>query len=147
MHVMAALPLKQQLLEDMKTAMKAHDATRLGVIRFVISLVKNFEIDHGPQEDAGVVKIIQTEIKKTKDAMADFQRAGRQDLVDAETEKVAVMEAYMPKQLSDEELLAIVQHVKQASGETHQGKLTGLIMKEVQGKADGGRVAAMIQRT
>lgn len=57
------------------------------------------------------------------------------------------MEAYMPKQLSDEELLAIVQHVKQASGETHQGKLTGLIMKEVQGKADGGRVAAMIQRT
>lgn len=136
--------LKVKLTEDMKQAMRAHDADKLGVIRFILSLIKNVEIDHGVQDDPGIVKIISGEIKRTKDALNDFQKAGRQDLVTQETAKIAVMESYLPAQLTDAELKVIVDQVKAESNETHPGKLTGLVMARVAGKADGARVAQLI---
>ncbi len=139
-----SISIKQKLQDDMKTAMKSHDSLKLGVVRFLMSLIKNVEIDHGEQTDASIVSIVQTEIKKTKDAMTDFVKGGRQDLVDQEQLKIAVMEGYLPTQLSDEELTTKIKSIIASSGETHPGKLTGMVMSQVKGQADGTRVSKLI---
>lgn len=139
------MDIKTQLLEDMKQAMKAKDMDTLGVIRFLRSEIKNFEIDNGDQDDAGVQKIIASQVKKLKDAVTDFQKAGRTDLVDAELGKISVMEKYLPEQLSDADLEKIVSEVLESVEETNVGKLIGLVMQKVAGRADGGRVSALIR--
>ena|SRR5258708_2817591 len=116
-------PLKNQLYEDMKTAMKAHDAAKLGVVRYLISEVKNFEIDNGEQDDAGVLKVIAREVKKMKDALEEFKKADRQDIVAEETVKIALMEAYLPQQMSDEDLEKIVQETVASADDKNFGNL------------------------
>ncbi len=138
--------LKTQLTEDMKNAMRAHDSARLGVIRFLLAELKNFEIDNGEQDDAGVLKVIARELKKIKDALGDFEKAGRQDLVDQEKLKIAVMESYLPKQMSDEELMAVVKEVLASTDDKNFGNLMKTVMAKVQGQADGGRVSAMLKQ-
>ena len=96
------MTLKQQLMEDMKSAMKAHDTVKLGAIRFLQAELRNVEIDHGEQDDAGIQKIVARQIKQMKDAISDYQKGDRQDLVDAEAAKITVLEAYLPQQMSDE---------------------------------------------
>lgn len=140
-------PLKNQLYEDMKTAMKAHDAQKLGVVRFVISQVKNWEIDNGEQDDAGIQKIIASEVKKMKDANVEFEKGGRQDLVDEEKAKIVLMEEYLPKQMSDEELAQIVKEVVSSATDKNFGMIMKSVMAKVQGKADGGRVSAMVKQS
>ncbi len=137
--------LQAQLVDDMKQAMRAKDMVKLGVIRFLRSEIKNFEIDNGEQDDAGIQKVIATQVKKIKDAVEDFRKAGREDLVDAEEAKLVHMQAYLPEQLSDHELEKIVTSVLTSSDEKNMGKLIGLVMKEVSGKADGGRVSTMVR--
>ncbi len=138
--------LKTQLVEDMKTAMRAHDSVRLGVIRFMLSEIKNFEIDNGEQDDAGIQKIIAREIKKVKDANVEFEKGGRQDLVDQETEKIGMMEVYLPKQMSDEDLQKIVTEVVAESDKKDFGNVMRAVMAKVQGLADGNRVSAMVKQ-
>ena len=138
--------LKDQLVEDMKNAMRAHDSVRLGVIRFLLSELKNFEIDNGPQDEAGVQKIIAREIKKVKDAIVDFERGHRQDLVDQETVKIAMMEAYLPQQMSDADLKAVVDQVVAAADKKDFGNVMKAVMAQVQGKADGGRVSGLVKQ-
>ncbi len=139
--------LKNQLVEDMKTAMRARDVLKLGVIRFVLSEIKNFEIDNGEQDDAGVQKIIAREVKKVKEAMIDFERGGRQDLVTEETAKVAVMESYLPAQMSDAELEAAVNKVmSNLAGEKNFGVIMKAVMAETQGQADGKKVSEMVKK-
>lgn len=141
------MPLKAQLTEDMKNAMRAKDAYKLGVIRFMISDIRNFEIDNGEQDDAGVEKLIAKQVKQMKDAITEFEKGGRNDLVEEEQGKVAILEAYLPKQLSDDELKTIVDGVvSQQAGNTNMGQIMGLVMKEVAGRADGGRVSAMVKQ-
>ena len=139
------MSLKQQLTEDMKTAMRARDAVRLGVIRFLLSEVKNVEIDHGDQNDNQIQKIIASQIKKMKDAMIDFTRGARQDLVDSEQAKIDILEKYLPSQLSDEQLTEIISEVIAQSPVKQSGPIIGQTMKKVAGQADGGRVAALVQ--
>lgn len=137
--------LKQQLTEDMKTAMKARDMDKLGVIRFVLSEIKNTEIDHGEQDDAGIQKVISRMVKQTKDAINDFQKANRQDLVDQEMAKVKIMESYLPAAMSDEELLGIVKKVVEKSNVKNMSSIMKVVMAEVGSGADGGRVAAAVR--
>jgi hypothetical protein len=137
--------LQEQLLDDMKQAMRAKDTVKLGVIRFLRSEIKNFEIDNGTQDDAGIQKVIASQVKKIKDAVEEFRTAGREDLVESEEAKLVFMQAYLPEQLSDEELETIVAKVVESSDEKNMGKLIGLVMKEVTGKADGGRVSALVR--
>jgi len=138
--------LKSQLTEDMKTAMRAHDSVRLGVIRFLLSEIKNFEIDNGEQDDAGIQKIIAREIKKVKEANLEFEKGGRQDLVDQETEKIGMMEVYLPKQMSDEELKKIVDEVMATAEKKDFGNVMKAVMGKVNGLADGNRVSAMVKQ-
>ncbi len=140
------MTLQQQLMEDMKNAMKAKDMVKLNVIRFLRAEIKNYEIDHGEQDDQGVQKIIATQVKQAKDAQAEFAKGGRQDLVDEEAAKIQVLESYLPAQLSDDELDAIVTQVVSESEEQNMGKLISAVMAKVQGQADGARVAAMVKQ-
>jgi uncharacterized protein len=138
--------LKLQLVEDMKTAMRAHDTVKLGVVRYLLSEIKNFEIDNGEQDDAGVQKVIAREVKKMKDALEDFKKADRQDIVDEETVKIAVMESYLPQQMSQEELEKIVKETVEAATDKNFGNVMKAAMAKVQGQADGGRVSALVKQ-
>ena len=137
--------LKDQLIEDMKQAMKSKDTIKLGVVRFLRSEIKNFEIDNGEQDDKGVAKIIASQLKKIKDAVEEFRAAGRDDLVTSEEAKIAILESYLPAQMSDEELRGIVSKIVDESEDRNMGKLIGAVVKAVDGKADGGRVSALVK--
>ena len=133
--------IKKQLIEDMKEAMKARESVRLGVVRFLMSEIKNYEIDNGEQDDAGIQRLVASQVKKMKEAIEEFEKAGRSDLVEEELPKVAVLEGYLPEQMSDEELEKIVGEVMAEMGEVKNvGQVIGAVMKKVAGKADGGRV-------
>ena len=137
--------LKATFMEDIKTAMKAHDSEKLNTIRFLLSELKNFEIDNGVQDDAGVTKIIAREVKKQKDALNDFKNAGRTDLVEEVEKKILVMEAYLPQQMSDEELRSHVKEVVALEEKKDFGTVMKAVMARTQGKADGSRVSTMVK--
>ncbi|HEX7018131.1 MAG TPA: GatB/YqeY domain-containing protein [Patescibacteria group bacterium] len=139
------MPMKQQLMEDMKQAMRDRDTVKLGVVRFLMSEIKNYEIDNGEQDDAGVMKIIQKQVKQMKDAISEFEKAGRSDLVEEESQKVAILETYLPQQMSDDELAKIVDEVLTEAAHTQMGPVMAEVMKRVAGQADGGRVSAMVR--
>ncbi len=141
-----ASALKNQLVEDMKTAMRARDSVKLGVVRYLLSEIKNWEIDNGEQEDEGVQKVIAREVKKMKDALEDFRKGGREDLVEEETVKIAIMESYLPQQMNDADLEAIVKKVVDAATDKNFGTLMKSVMSEVKGQADGSRVSAMVKK-
>lgn len=139
------MTIQEKLMEDMKQAMRDKNMVKLGVIRFLRSEIKNFEIDNGEQDDEGVLKIITSQVKKMKDAVSEFKKAGRDETVKEEEEKIAFMQEYLPAQMSDEELEAIVSKVIEEAEDKNMGKLIGAVMKEVGGKADGGRVSALVR--
>jgi uncharacterized protein len=137
--------LKTQLTEDMKQAMRDRASMKLNTIRFLLAALKNWEIDNGEQDDAGVQKIIAREVKKMKDAIEDFKKGGRQDLVDEELQKIEIMEAYLPKQMGEAELQQIVSEVVSSSEQKDFGSVMKAVMAKVQGQADGGRVSALVK--
>lgn len=136
---------KQQLSEDMKNAMRARDSVTLGAIRFLQAEVRNVEIDHGEQDDAGVEKIVARQIKQMRDSISEYEKGGREDLVAEEQAKIAVLEKYLPQQLSDAELESLVKTVMAENPGAQMGQLIGLVMKQTAGRADGGRVSGMIK--
>lgn len=140
------MSLKQQLTEEMKQAMRDRNSLKLNTIRFLLSEIKNVEIDDGEQDDAGVQKIVMRQIKAIKDAVEDFKKAGRTEIVDEEMQKVAVLEAFLPAQLSDEELLKIAQEVKAETGIDQMGQLIGAVKAKVGDAADGKRVADAVKQ-
>lgn len=138
--------LQQQLTDDMKTAMKAKDSLTLGVVRFLQAEIRNVEIDQGQQDDAGIQKIVARQIKQIKDTIPDYEKAGRTDLVKQEQAKLSILEKYLPEQISDRELEALVKAVLDSQPDAHPGQLIGQVMKQVSGRADGSRVSAMVKR-
>lgn len=139
------MSLESQLMDDMKQAMKSKDTVKLGVVRFLRSEIQNFKIDNGEQDDKGIQKIIASQVKKMKDAVTEFKKAGRDEMVAEEEAKILIMETYLPEQMSDSELEAIVSKVVDATEDKNMGKLIGAVMKEVSGLADGNRVSALVR--
>ncbi len=140
------MSLSQQLVDEMKQAMKDGDRARLGVIRYLRSEIKNFEIDHGQQNDAGIEKIIAQQVKQVKESIEEYQKAGREDLVSAEEVKLKVLEEYLPEQMSDGEVQTIIDEVLQKVENPQIGPMIGQVMAKVQGKADGGQVASLVRQ-
>jgi uncharacterized protein YqeY len=140
------MSLKQQLTEDMKQAMRDKNSVALNAIRFLISDLRNFEIDNGEQDDQGVQKIIAKQIKQMKDAMVEYEKGGRTDLVEAEQAKIDVITKYLPAQLSDEELTTIINEAISDNPDKNMGKIIGQVMGKAQGKADGGRVSGLVKQ-
>lgn len=148
------MALKDQISDDMKTAMRAKDTQRLGTIRLLLAAIKQKEVDERVTlDDAGVVAVVDKMLKQRKDSIAAFEQAGRTDLADTEKAEAAVLQAYLPARLSAEEVQAAVQAlVAQISAElgraptaADMGKLMGAAKAALAGKADMGQVSAAVK--
>lgn len=131
-------------MDDMKSAMRGGDSVTRDTIRFLMSEIKNHELDHGEQDDAGVQKIAASQVKKIKEGIEEFKKAGRDDLADDEEGKLKVLANYLPKQLTDGELEEIVKRVVGENAGGNVGQIIGQVMKAVGGSADGNRVSALV---
>ena len=140
------MSLSQQLIDDMKQAMKAGDKVKLSVIRFLRSEIKNYEIDHGEQDDAGIEKIVAKQVKQVKESITEYKKAGRDDLVSEEEPKLKILEEYLPEQMSDEELQVVIDEVLSTMDNPEIGPAIGQVMGKVQGKADGSKVSALVRQ-
>jgi uncharacterized protein YqeY len=143
------MSLKDQITSDMKTAMKSGDKDRLGVIRLILAAVKQREVDERiVLDDAQVLAVIEKMIKQRRDSIAQFRAAAREDLATKEEYEVGVIQAYMPAQLSDAEIDAIIAKAiadSGASGAKDMGKVIGLVRPQMAGKADMGAVSGRIK--
>jgi uncharacterized protein YqeY len=143
------MPLKQAITDDMKAAMKSGDKDRLGVIRLILAAVKQREVDERiALDDAEVLKVIEKMIKQRRDSIAQFRAAAREDLAGKEEYEVGVIQAYLPEQLSESEIDAIIARAIADSGATSakdMGKVIGLVRPEVAGKADMGAVSLRVK--
>jgi uncharacterized protein len=141
--------LKSQITEDMKTAMRAKDSVRLGAIRLLLAAMKQREVDERIElTDADVIAVIEKMLKQRRDSIAAFESANRTDLADIEKFEVSVLQTYMPKQMSDAEISAIVDQViadSGAQGAKDMGKVVGLVKPLVAGMADMGKVSGLIK--
>ena len=148
------MTLKDKITEDMKTAMRAKDAERLGTIRFLLSAIKQKEVDERVVvDDVAVVAIVDKLIKQRKDSITAFTQANRMDLADKESAELPVLETYLPKRLNAEEVLAEVRGIvaslagelDRAAGPGDMGKVMGLVKAQLAGKADMGQVSAAVK--
>lgn len=143
------MSLKQQITDDMKTAMRAKDAARLGAIRLLLAAMKQREVDERIElSDADVVAIIEKMNKQRRDSISQYEAAGRQDLADVEKFEMSVLAAYMPQQLSEAEITAAVAEAIAATGAEGQqdmGKVMGVLKPKLAGRADMGKVSALIK--
>lgn len=140
------MSFSQQLVNEMKQAMKGGDKVKLSVVRFLRSEIKNYEIDHGEQDDAGIEKIVAKQVKQVKESIEEYHKAGRDDLVAAEEPKLKILEAYLPEQMSDEEVQSIIDKVLKNTENPQMGPVIGQVMAKVQGKADGGKVSGLVRQ-
>jgi uncharacterized protein YqeY len=143
------MTLKEQITEDMKSAMRAKEAERLGTIRLLLAAIKQREVDERISvDDAAIIAIIEKLIKQRKDSIEQFQKAGRTDLVDQESKELAILQAYMPAQLSAVEVQSAIQKVIAdlgASGPQDMGKVIGALKAQLAGKADMGMVSGLVK--
>jgi uncharacterized protein YqeY len=144
------MSLKDQITDDMKTAMRAKDSERLATIRLLIAEIKRKEVDERIElDDAQVVAIVEKMIKQRKDSISQFEAGGRQDLADIEKAELAVLVTYMPAGLSDEEVAAEVAAAVAASGAAgpqDMGKVMGILKPKLAGRADMTAVSAQVKK-
>ena len=148
------MTLKAQITEDMKTAMRAKDAERLGTIRLLLSAIKQKEVDERVVvDDVAVIAIVDKLIKQRKDSITAFTQANRMDLADKETAELPVLEAYLPKRLNADEVLAEIKvivatlaaELGRAAGPGDMGKVMGLVKTQLGGKAEMGQVSTAVK--
>ena len=144
------MSLKDQITEDMKSAMRAKDAARLLTIRGLLAACKQREVDERiVLDDAAVVAIIDKLVKQRKDSITQFTAGNRLDLVEKESAELSVLEAYLPQRLSVEEVSAAVASIVAelgASGPGDMGKVMGTVKARLAGKADMGQVSAAVKQ-
>ena len=143
------MSLKEQITEDMKNAMRAKDTGRLGTIRLLLAAMKQKEVDERVElDDAAVIAIVEKLIKQRKDSISQFQAANREDLVAIENAELVVLQAYMPAQMSEAEVAAVVAKAVTevgATGPQDMGKVMGAATKQLAGKADGKTISAIVK--
>jgi uncharacterized protein YqeY len=143
------MTLKSQLTEDMKTAMKAGDKDRLKVVRLVLAAIKQVEVDQRIEiDDAAVLQVLGKMVKQRRDSVSQFTDGGRPDLAAIETAEIAVLDTYLPEQLSDEEVEALIVEAiaaTQAESLRDMGKVMGIMKSKTQGRADMGVVSARVK--
>jgi uncharacterized protein YqeY len=141
--------LRDRVNEDVKAAMKAREAERLGTLRLLTAAMKQREVDERiVLDDAGVVAVIEKMLKQRRDSVAQYEQAGRQDLADAEKREMAILGAYLPRQLAEPEIAAIVAEAVAAADAkvpSDMGKVMAIVKPKVAGRADMGRVSALVK--
>jgi uncharacterized protein YqeY len=143
------MSLKDQITEDMKTAMRAKDAERLGTIRLLLAALKQKEVvERIELDDAMVVAIVDKLVKQRKDSVAAFTQGGRTDLADKEAAEIKVLEVYLPQRMSADEVAVEVRAIVAelgAKGPGDMGKVMGAVKARLAGKADMGQVSAAVK--
>ena len=143
------MSLKDQITEDMKTAMRAKDSERLGTIRLLLAALKQKEVDERVVlDDAAVIAIVDKLVKQRKDSVAAFTQGGRTDLADKEASEIKVLEVYLPQRMSAEEVTVAVKAIVEqlgAKGPGDMGKVMGAVKTQLAGKADMGQVSAAVK--
>lgn len=141
--------LQQDLTNDLKTAMKAHDKIALDTIRMIKASLKNAEIAAGHEITADEeLQVLATEMKQRKDSKAEFEKGGREDLIEKLDAEMAIVEKYLPAQLSRDEISAIVDETIAevgASSKADFGKVMKTLMPKVKGRADGATINALVK--
>jgi uncharacterized protein len=143
------MTLKDQITEDMKSAMRAKETARLGAIRLLLAAIKQREVDERiVVDDAGVIATVEKMIKQRKDSISQFEKAGRDDLVAIEVGEMTILQAYLPAQLSDAEVEAAVTAAVASTGAVgpqDMGKVIGALKAQLAGKADMGKVSGLVK--
>jgi len=143
------MALKDQITADMKSAMKAGEKDRLKVVRLMLAAINQIEIDKRIElDDAAVLSVLDKMVKQRRDSVEQFQNGGRKDLADIELAEIAILETYLPEQLSDSELDALIDEAVSATGAESirdMGKVMGQIKSKAAGRADMGAVGAKVK--
>ena len=143
------MSLLETLRKDMFSATKEGNTTKEDILKMAIAAIKNAEIEKGGAlDDKEIVKVLRKEVKKIQDSIAQFTTMGRQDLVDRETKQLEVLQEYLPKQMSEEEIKKVVKAKiveLEAEGMKDFGKVMGVVMKEIAEQAEGGIVKDIIE--
>ena len=143
------MALKEQITEDMKTAMRAKDSARLGTIRLLLAAIKQKEVDERiTLDDTQVTAVIDKMLKQRRDSISQYESAGRQDLADAEKFELEVLTAYMPQQMSADEVRAVIAEVIAAvgaAGPADMGKVMGPLKAKLAGRTDMAQASALVK--
>lgn len=139
------MSLRQQLMDDMKQAMRSGEKEKLDTIRFLMAKVKNVEIDQGELDDDKIQQLVSKQIKEMKESFSDYEKAGRTELIDADKARIAVLEAYLPEQLSDAELDALIEAAIKENPDAIMGKIIGAVNQKAAGRAEGGVIAQKVK--
>lgn len=141
--------LKQQLVDDMKAAMKAGDKPRLGVIRLVNAAIKQREVDERIElDDSQVLAVLDKMVKQRRDSVAQYEQAGREDLAATERFEIEICQAYLPEALGDDKIKSLIDEAvatTEASGMQDMGKVMGVLKPKLQGRADMGAVSQQVK--
>ena len=144
------MSLKQQLVEDMKAAMKSGDKHTLGVVRLINAAIKQREVDERIElDDAAVLAVLEKMVKQRKDSVSQFEAANREDLAAIERAELAVIATYLPAKLGEADILAAIEAAVAetgASSPADMGKLMGVLKPRLAGQADMGQVSALIKK-
>ena len=143
------MPLKGQITEDMKSAMKAGDKDRLKTVRLILAAIKQIEVDTREElDEAAVLAVLAKMVKQRRDSIEQFEKGDREDLAAIERAEIVVIDTYLPEQLSAEELASIVDEAIKASGAESirdMGKVMGQVKAKATGRADMGAVSATVK--
>lgn len=144
------MPLKQQLTDDMKAAMKSGDKHSLGVIRLINAAIKQKEVDERVEmDDAAVIAVLDKMVKQRKDSVTQYEAAARDDLAQVEREEIAVIERYLPAKMGEAEIVAAIQAAIAQTGASSPadiGKLMGALKPKLAGQADMGLVSTLVKQ-
>ncbi len=144
------MALKDRLTEDMKTAMRAADKERLGTVRLALAAIKQREVDERVSlDDAQILGVLEKMIKQRREAIAQFQSGGRADLVAKETAEIAVLQQYLPAQMEEAEIDALIAAAIQSTGAASikdMGKVMAVVKPKAQGRTDMGALSARIKQ-
>ncbi|AFZ36614.1 hypothetical protein Sta7437_3102 [Stanieria cyanosphaera PCC 7437] len=147
------MSLKDRIGEDIKTAMKAKDKIRLETVRSIKKAILEKEVALRPQGKNSLteeqeIELLAQQAKQRRDSIEQFQQAGREDLVTKETQELAIIETYLPKQLNEEELTTVLEEIIASVGANSPqdlGKVMGVAMKQLKGKADGKKIQEIVK--
>ena len=143
------MALRDKLNDDIKNAMKAREQDKLAALRLMLSAVKQREVDERiTLDDAGVIGVVEKMIKQRRESIVQFEKGARQDLADKESAEIAILEAYLPQQLSAAEIEAIIGEALASTGAASpadMGKVMGVIKPRLAGRADMGKVSGLVK--
>ena len=144
------MPLKEKINNDVKDAMKSAQAVKLGTLRLVLAGIHNREIEKRSKSEESlteeeVMDVLKKEVKKRRESIDIYGQAGRNDLKDKEVAELAIIQSYLPPELTDEALENLIKRVL-PQGEKDFGKAMKLVMAEIKGQADAGRVSAIVKK-